>query len=212
MTTAAAHPEGFPARGTAHAGARMDADALLERLIARAQAGSRAAFEELVRHSEARVRGWVVMHTGPGSDADEISQRTYIQAFTHLADYQAGTSPIAWLLTLARYEALTEATRRRRLADYHSRFAPDLIEREVRRRAEQPVEHTIERVDRLRGCLERLDEAGRQVLRWRYEDDLPLADIAGRSGRSLPAIKKQLFLLRRKLQHCIGLGASAGTP
>ncbi|HEX3134969.1 MAG TPA: sigma-70 family RNA polymerase sigma factor [Planctomycetota bacterium] len=190
----------------------MDADALLERLITRAQSGSRSAFEELVRHSEARVRGWVVMHTSPGADADEISQRTYIQAFTRLADYQPGTSPIAWLLTLARYEAMTESTRRRRVADYHSRFALDLIEREVRRRAEQPVEQSCERIDRLRSCLERLGEAGRQFLRWRYEDDLPLADIAERSGRSLPSIKKQLFLLRRKLQHCIGLDSAGSTP
>jgi RNA polymerase sigma-70 factor (ECF subfamily) len=182
-------------------------DAVIERLLVRAQGGSRAAFEELVRQTERRVRGWVVMHTSPGADADEISQRTYITAFTRLTDYTPGTNPIAWLLTLARYEAMTEATRRRRIADYHSRFALDLIEREVRRRAEQPVEQSCERIDRLRGCLERLGEAGRQFLRWRYEDDLPLADIAERSGRSLPSIKKQLFLLRRKLQHCIGLAS-----
>ena len=184
----------------------MDADAVLERLIVRAQCGSRSAFEELVRQSELRVRGWVVMHTAPGADADEISQRTYITAFRRITDYQPGTSPMAWLLTLARYEALTESTQRRRLADYHSRFAPDLIEREVRRRAEQPPEEASDKMLRLRSCLERLGGNSREVLRWRYEDDLPLTVMAERAGRSLASMKKLLFVLRRKLQACIGLG------
>jgi RNA polymerase sigma-70 factor (ECF subfamily) len=188
----------------------MDADEVLDRLVVRAQGGSRSAFEELVRQSELRVRGWVVMHTAPGADADEISQRTYITAFRRLADYQPGTSPIAWLLTLARYEVLTESTQRRRRADYHSRFASDLIEQEVRRRAERPSEEASETVLRLRSCLERLGGNGREVLRWRYEDGLPLAVMAERAGRSLAAVKKQLFTLRRKLQACIGLGVASG--
>jgi RNA polymerase sigma-70 factor (ECF subfamily) len=185
----------------------MDGDDALQRLLTRAQGGHRSAFEEVVRRSEARVRGWVVMHTAPGTDADEIAQRTYIQAFQHLAEWQPGSSVMAWLLAIARYQALSEATRRRRLADYHSRFAPDLIERELQRRAEGPAEAAAELVERLRGCLERLGDGGRRFLRWRYEDDLPLAEMAERTGRSVAAMKKQLFLLRQKLQQCIGPAA-----
>lgn len=191
----------------------MDGDAALQRQLISAQAGNRAAFEAVVRGTEARVRGWVVMHTAPGTDADEISQRTYIEAFKHLADYDQAASVMGWLLAIARYQAMTEATRRRRQADYHSRFAPDLIERELRRRAELPAEEPAEVVVRLRRCLDRLGDGGRQFLRWRYEDDLPLVEMATRTGRSVAAMKKQLFLLRQKLQSCIGLGTTAnGEP
>jgi len=59
------------------------------------------------------------------------------------------------------------------------------------------------RLSFLRECLGAVGESGRQLITWRYTDGLPLQEMAVRTGRSVAAIKKQLWLLRQKLQQCI---------
>ena len=66
-----------------------------------------------------------------------------------------------------------------------------------------------ERLGFLKDCLGAIDERRRRFLTWRYEEALPLAEIAERSGRSVMAVKKQLWLLRRQLQDCIDSKATA---
>jgi DNA-directed RNA polymerase specialized sigma24 family protein len=89
------------------------------------------------------------------------------------------------------------------LEDYQTRYAQDLLSRELQRRAQEPDDTTAARLNHLRECLEAVGEQGRQFLAWRYTDGLPLEEMSARSGRSIAAIKKQLWLLRQKLQQCI---------
>src|SRR5438132_12235889 len=105
----------------------MPDDALPSDLIRRALQGDLAAFEDIVRRFEGPVRGWVAAHCPPGGDCDEVAQKTFIAAFTRLGEFKEGTSFSAWLFTIARYQLMTEATRLRRLADYHTRYAPELL-------------------------------------------------------------------------------------
>ncbi len=138
-----------------------------------------------------------------GGDADEVAQRTFVAAITRIAEFQVGTSFGAWLFTIARYQQMTETTRLRRLADYHARLAPNLLARELERRACEPDEPTGQRLHYLRECLAALDESARQLIEWRYTAEISLEEMAARTGRTTGAIKKQLWLLRRKLQECI---------
>ena len=48
-----------------------------------------------------------------------------------------------------------------------------------------------------------ISEHVHQYLVWRYEEEIPLAEMARRSGRSISAVKKQLWNLRRGLHDCI---------
>ncbi|MBI5800826.1 MAG: sigma-70 family RNA polymerase sigma factor [Verrucomicrobia bacterium] len=185
---------------------------LPDETVLRAQRGELAAFEAVVRRFEQPLRAWVAAHCPPGADADEVAQKTFLAAFNRLGEFQIGTSFAAWLFTIARYQLMTEVTRLRRLADYHARFAPDLIERELERRTLEMEEVTAVRLQHLRACLDAMGEPGRRFIHWRYTDEIPLQEMAERTGRSVPAIKKQLWLLRQKLQECIDgkLAAEAG--
>jgi RNA polymerase sigma-70 factor (ECF subfamily) len=51
-----------------------------------------------------------------------------------------GTEFGAWLFTIARFQLKTEATRLRRVADYHARYGLDLLQRELDRRTNEPPE------------------------------------------------------------------------
>jgi len=55
----------------------------------------------------------------------------------------------------------------------------------------------------LQTCLEGLGEHLRRFITWRYTEAIPLEEIAVRSGRSVAAVKKQLWKLRRKLHECV---------
>jgi RNA polymerase sigma-70 factor (ECF subfamily) len=175
----------------------------LEEEIRRVREGDPAAFEAIVRAHEWPVRTWVAAHAPPGIDPDEIAQRTFVEVFRHIGQYRAGSDFRAWVITIARYQLLGETTRLRRQADYHRRYIPESLARELERRAEAARPEECDRLDRLRGCLEKLAAPAREVLAWRYSESLPLGEISRRTGRSVGALKKHLFLLRAKLHECV---------
>jgi len=184
-------------------------DRLPDQVIARARIGERAAFEEIVRRYQRRVRSWLATHCPPGGDVDELAQRTFLVVYTRLDEYQDGTNFEAWLFTIARFQLMTEVTALRRQADYHSRFASDLIARELDRRAAEPDGLTQDRLRHLTSCLESMPERDRRVLDWRYRENVPVQEMAARSGRSTAAVKKLLWVLRLKIRDCIDAKLSA---
>jgi RNA polymerase sigma-70 factor, ECF subfamily len=178
-------------------------EASLEELIRRAQDGNLKAFEEIVVRHQGKLRNWVAAHCPPGVEADDVSQNAFIQAYANLAEFEPGTNFAAWLFAIARYQLMTEVTRARRIADYHSRFAPELLCRALDRQAQTEPKAMEQQLFYLQQCLSIMGEKGRQFLRWRYYDEIPLQEMADRTGRSLSAVKKQLFVLREKLRDCI---------
>lgn len=176
---------------------------LLDDAIRSVRGGNTAAFEVVVRQLERPLRAWLATHAPPGVDADEVAQRSFVVAFTRLRDYELGTNFPAWLFTIARFHLKTELTRLRRVADYHVRYAPDLLQRELERRSLEPPELEDRRLRHLQTCLGGLGEHLRRFITWRYAEEIPLEEMAARSGRSVAAVKKQLWKLRRKLHECI---------
>src|SRR5687767_7051396 len=176
----------------------------LEAQVRRVREGDPAGFEAVIRAFEWPVRTWVVAHCPPGGDADDVAQRTFIEAFKRIAEYAPGTDFRAWLFAIARYQLLAESTRLRRIADYHRRYAPHALAEELDRRISAvEIAGRSERIDQLRGCLSGLNPQAREILGQRYGDGLPLEEISRRSGRSVGALKKYLFTLRARLHECI---------
>ncbi len=184
---------------TVHAG--ID-NSQLEDAIRRTREGETAAFEVVVRRFETPLRTWLAGHVPPGIDVDEVAQRTFVAAFTRLGDYTPGTRFDAWLFTIARFQLKTELARLRRVADYHARYAPDLLQRELERRNSEPPELFVTRLEHLQTCVNSLAEHLCRFVTWRYDEEIPLEEMATRSGRSVAAVKKQLWVIRQKLQQC----------
>lgn len=178
-------------------------------LVRRVRAGDSESFGELVRAFEWPVRAWITARCPAGADADEVAQLTFVEAFKNIGRYEPGTDFAAWLFTIARYQVMGELTRLRRLADYHERYFPHALALELERRAvgDEPLEDR--RLGALRACLAALGEPARQLLDQRYTHEVPLQRIADELGRSEGAIKKSLFLIRRKLHDCLTRGPQA---
>jgi RNA polymerase sigma-70 factor (ECF subfamily) len=175
----------------------------LDDAIRGVRGGNTALFEVVVRRFERPLRAWLAVHAPPGVDVDEIAQRSFVAAFSRLEDYELGTNLAAWLFTIARFQLRTEVSRLRRVADYHARYAPDLLQRELERRSAEPPDLQQVRLEHLQTCLTQLGEDLYRYIRWRYVEAIPLEEMAARSGRTVAAVKKQLWQLRRNLHKCV---------
>jgi len=175
----------------------------IEESLRRVRGGDTDAYEVVIRQLERPLRAWIASLASPGIDVAEIAQQSFITAYLRLQEYEPGTNFSAWLFAIARYQLKTETTRLRRIADYQVRFAPDLLSKELDRQEKEPSSIMATRLEYLRLCTESLGGSLSQFLNWRYQEEVSLEEMAKRSGRSVSAVKKQLWILRQQLKACI---------
>ncbi len=79
-----------------------------------------AAFGELVRRHQGRVRGYLVKVAGNAALADDLSQETFIRAWDKLSSYRGSGNFSGWLMKIAHnqfLQSLRKRARDRRLAE-----------------------------------------------------------------------------------------------
>jgi RNA polymerase sigma-70 factor (ECF subfamily) len=181
-------------------------DLAVEAAIRRVQAGERAAYADVIGACQRRLRGAVAGHCPPGVDADEIAHMAFVEAYKRIDQYEPGTRFHAWLAAIARNLLLNECRRIRREA----RRIEAVVAGSLAEGLGAAPEPDEARIRALRECVALLPEGPRAVLRMRYDRDRPLEAIARRIGKSLAAVKFQLFAIRRKLRECVQRKAAAG--
>ena len=72
-----------------------------ERLVKRAQAGDRAAFDDLVRRYRARIYALTLHLTGSRSEADDITQDVFTRAYEQLHTFAGRSEFFTWLYRIA---------------------------------------------------------------------------------------------------------------
>ena len=70
-------------------------------LIQRCQADDAAAFNEIVSRYKNRVHNYVCRMVGPGIDAEDLTQETFIRAYTSIRSFQSRASLNTWLFRIA---------------------------------------------------------------------------------------------------------------
>jgi RNA polymerase sigma-70 factor (ECF subfamily) len=181
----------------------------IDKALVLVRAGQAEQFEVVIRQFEQPLRSWLAAQSMPEIDVDEVAQKSFIAAYVRLHEYELGTNFSAWLFAIARFQLKTETSRLRRIADYKSRYTPELLVRELDRQSSEQPEAVATRLEYLKQCVESLEENLSQYLSWRYRDEISLEEMAQRSGRSVAAVKKQLWVLRQKLKECIELRAAS---
>ncbi len=185
----------------------MDEQAI-EAALRRVQAGDRAAYADVINALQRRLRGAVAGHCPPGVDPDEIAHLAFVEAYKRIDQYEPGTHFYAWLAAIARNLLLNECRRIRREGRRLERVAAEALDSGAAAAGPGGLDET--RVRALRECVALLPAGPRAVLQMRYDRDAPLETIARRIGKSLAAVKFQLFAIRRKLRACVERKAVAG--
>lgn len=87
--------------------ARLAAPPTDEELASQLVAGDQSAFEALVRRHHRRMRSLCFRMTGSATEAEDLSQETFLRVFRHRATYQAGRRFRTWLDRICMNVCLT---------------------------------------------------------------------------------------------------------
>lgn len=139
-------------------------------LVSRARGGDRQAFEDIVRSYQRKVYGLALRMTRKHEIADEITQETFIRAYTHLNRFEVGKPLMPWLARIATNLSLN-----------HLSSAP------VRREA--PLGDVEDQAPRLEAAEPQSDPL-RVLLTTEFTRAL------GRAVAELPTEQKSVFLLK----------------
>lgn len=132
-------------------------------------------------------------------DRDDVLQDTAVAVVASFDQYDPDRPFLSWALGVARNQAALHLRRkgRDRLA-----FDTPAVEALAAAFAEVTAAE-VHKLDRLRECVQALDERSRELCRLRYEDDLKPAAIGERLGVGANAVAKALQRVRDRLRECV---------
>ena len=176
----------------------------IDAAVHRVRAGDREAYRAVIETCETRLR-LVVAGILPNSAAvEDVVQQAFVLAYTKLDQYQTGTGFMAWLATIARYEALNE---RRRWVSEHAfkrRYGDELrIEQAAISAPELGETLDAVTIAGLHECIAGLQGRAAAVVRAHYFDALPNEDIASEHGRTPAWVRLVLHRARQALADCL---------
>lgn len=169
-----------------------------EELIARAQAGDRAAFAALVREHGNEVYTLARRLVGDPHLAADVSQETLIRAWRALPSFRGDAAFSTWLHRITVNTAWTHKRRSRKHAAVSLDEVADVA---APYSADDPEVsgELLELRGRLNGALRTLPEAQRQVVVLKDVYDWSHAEIAEAMGISVTAAKVRLHRARARL-------------
>lgn len=171
----------------------------LRDLIARAKAGDREAFDELVKATYQKVHGLALRLTGNEHDADDVVQDTYVRAYRGLAKFRGEARFSTWLHRITTNSAATLNVRRSRHRHDDIDSVIDLADHRVDSDPQFQAENTAVG-SRLKRALDNLPERLRNVVVLRDIHGMSHREIAERLDITEAAAKVRLHRARRRLQ------------
>ena len=138
-------------------------------LVARFQAGDRAAFGLLVRRYQRPIYWMALRYVGNDADAKDVAQRALVQAFVKVGQLRDAASFRSWVYRMAANLSLNVVRDRKPSAELADDMATALTR-------EPLVEEEAQR--RLRAAVAKLPPQQRLVVELRIYEELPFAEVA----------------------------------
>ncbi|MFB9730320.1 sigma-70 family RNA polymerase sigma factor [Haloechinothrix salitolerans] len=178
-------------------------------LVGHARSGDSGAFSVLYQTHVEHIYQYVLSRTRNRTVADDVTSETFARALRGLDSVTyRGSTFRAWLTTIARNIVLDNArsTKNRREVKL-----PDNVDYRAETRDPESVVCVRETEREVRKWLDELTEDQRRCVLLRFFDDLPVAEVAARMGRSRASVRSLQVRAIRKLAmvipHELELGA-----
>jgi RNA polymerase sigma factor (sigma-70 family) len=140
-----------------------------------------------------QVHGLAVRSFGPGPDAEDVTQQTFVSAWTGRDGYSSGRGPLpAWLVGICRHkiaDTWARLERQRRVIEAAAAVVPPS--------SSSSLDGAVADRVLLRGELDRLAQPQRGIIELAFFADLTHAQIAARTGLPLGTVKSHI---RRTLE------------
>src|SRR6267143_6695264 len=160
-------------------------------LIARAQRGDTAAYEEIVQRYQQIAFRTAYVITGSSADAEDAAQEGFVKAYRALGRFRAGADPRPWLLRIVANEARNRVRSSGRRHGLELRLADDFRPGDA---APSPEAAAVASEDRRRllGLLRALSKEDRLVISSRYFLELSSEETAAALGIPEGTVKSRL--------------------
>lgn len=176
-----------------------------EQIVEKVVAGQTALFEVLMRRHNERVYRAARAIIKDESEAEDIMQQAYVNAYSHLRQFDGRSRFSTWLTRIAIHEALARARRRGRYTDMDLEHPSSLT---VARSIAAPLDPERLAFSRELGALmessiDRLPDGAREVFILRTVEGMSTGEVAAALDVSEAAVKTRLSraraVLRREL-------------
>lgn len=185
-----------------------------EQVVRRVVAGHTALFEILMRRHNERLYRAARAILKDDREAEDVMQQAYVNAYSHLRQFDGRAQFSTWLTRIAVHEALARIRKRGRLTEFipdrhstqespmQSSSVPDPERQAFSRELGTLLEHAIDR----------LPDGAREVFMLRQVEGLSTAEVAAALDLSEDAVKARFSraraALRRDLVDRIGLASA----
>lgn len=185
-------------------------------LVAEAQAGSRAAFEELVRRFDRDVLRLALNLMKRPEDARDVYQEAFLKIYRNLHRFRFECSFYTWLYRIVTNVCLDHLRRRQARPEdqapevnsgHHEEGITDFFERQREHRPTLDPERALmgqEIKARIARAMERLSPRERIVFEMKHYQGLKLRAIGDVLGTTEETVKNSLFRATRKLRNELG--------
>jgi len=185
-------------------------------LVAEAQAGSRAAFEELVRRFDRDVLRLALSLMKRPEDARDVYQEAFLKVYRNLHRFRFECSFYTWLYRIVTNVCLDHLRRRQARPEdqapelnsvHHEEGITDFFERQREHRPTLDPERALmgqEIKSRIARAMERLSPRERVVFEMKHYQGLKLRAIGDVLGTTEETVKNSLFRATRKLRNELG--------
>ena len=172
-----------------------------QRLIQRAQQGDHEAFALLVTNHQGYVYNLALRVLGEENEALDLTQETFIRAWTALPNFRGQSQFRTWLYRIVTnlcYNRLPSL--RRSLGELGDDAIAELPEIDVAFDNPAHIFESGEMRSYLHQAIEQLGEGSRLLISLRYQNDMSYEEIASTLNLPLGTVKTGLFRAKAKLR------------
>ncbi|MCB1413678.1 MAG: sigma-70 family RNA polymerase sigma factor [Xanthobacteraceae bacterium] len=166
-----------------------------EMLLESVADGSKAAMHILYARHHVRVYRFILRMVRDAATAEDLVSQVFLDVWRTAGQFEGRSQPSTWLLSIARFKALTALRQRR-----HEDIDQDNV-LEIADSADTP-EAALERTktsDILRACIARLSPAHQEIIHLVYYHEKSVEEAGEIIGIPQSTVKTRMFYARKHL-------------
>ena len=156
-------------------------------------------FVQCLAESQNKLYGYIYSLLGDHARAADVLQESNLVLWRKNEEFKPDHAFLPWALAIARFQVLAHLRDHKRDRVLIDAELAEMISGEV----EQQSAKWDEFQPALRQCLQTLTDTNRGLIRLRYFDGLPIAEVARVADRSVSSVKVALLRARRTLAKCV---------